>query len=431
MSPTPELAERIRWFIGLRWFAVAGIVVAAGAVAGLNLAVSWRQLFALSGLLAALNVVYLALSRRGVPPLPFTWLQIVADLIVLTLALHVAGGIENPFAFFYVFHVIIASILLPRRVSYLVAGLATLFFLAMAILEHTKALPHAELGFVRWQSGQYLVGASAVIASTLFSSSYLASTIMEGLRRKDEEMRRFNERLLQTEKLAAIGQLAAGIAHELNTPLASIAGYAEELGEIVRGADGKVVQYTDDIRSQTERCKAITQSLLNFARKSEIRVQAVDVNAVVREAIDYLRFKKRAPELRIETDLGEVPKVQADPGQLLQVFLSILINAADAIQGGGRISVRSRAGKEVQVVVTDTGAGIPDENLKKVFEPFFTTKDPGQGTGLGLSLSYGIVKQMGGSIDLKSKVGEGTEVTIALPVQEGSFIRDPHADPRP
>src|SRR5882672_9441532 len=415
MSPTPELAERIRWFIRLRWLAVAGILVAAGVVAGLRLAVSWRHLLCLAALLGALNVAYAALSRRGVPPLAFTWWQIVADLTVLTLALHVSGGIENPFAFFYVFHVIIASILLPRRVSYIVAGLATLFYLAMAALEHWRVLPHTDLGLVRWDNPRYLAAASAVIASTLFSASYLASTIMEGLRRKDEEMRRFNERLLQTEKLAAIGQLAAGIAHELNTPLASIAGYAEELGEIVRGSDGKIVQYTGVIRSQTERCKAITQSLLNFARKSEIRVQAVDVNAVVREAIDYLRFKKRAPQLRIETDLVDVPPVQADPGQLLQVFLSILINAADAVEGGGTITVRTRAGKEVQVAVSDTGMGIPPENLKKVFEPFFTTKEPGEGTGLGLSLSYGIVKQMGGTIDLKSKVGEGTEVTIALP----------------
>ncbi len=415
MSPTPELAERIRWFIRLRWLAVAGIVVAAGAVALLGLSISTVHLLGLAGLLGSLNLVYVALSRRGVPPLPFTWWQIVADLTVLTLALHVSGGIENPFAFFYVFHVIIASILLPRRVSALVAGLATLFFIAMVTLEHLRVIPHTELGFVRWENPHYLMGASAVLASTLFSSSYLASTIMEGLRRKDDEMRRFNERLLQTEKLAAIGQLAAGIAHELNTPLASIAGYAEELGEIVQGSGEKVVQYTGVIRSQTERCKAITQSLLNFARKSEIRVQAVDVNAVVREAIDYLRFKKRAPELRIETDLGEVPPLQADPAQLLQVFLSILINAADAVQGGGRIRVSSRAGKDVQVVVSDTGSGIPEENLKKVFEPFFTTKEPGQGTGLGLSLSYGIVKQMGGSIDLKSRVGEGTEVTIALP----------------
>src|SRR5262245_15294811 len=415
MYPTPELAERIRWFIRLRWLAVAGILFAAGVVASLRLPVPWTHLLGLAGLLGALNAVYAALSHGRIPPLPFTWLQIVMDLIVLTLALHVSGGIENPFAFFYVFHVIIASILLPRRVGYLVAALATLFFLAMAILEHLRILPHAELGFIRWENPRYLIAASFVLASTLFSSSYLASTIMEGLRRKDEEMRRFNERLLQTEKLAAIGQLAAGVAHELNTPLASISGYAEELGEITRGAGDKVVQYTGVIRSQTERCKAITQSLLNFARKSDIRVQAVDVNAVLREAIDYLRFKKRTTGLEIEADLADVPNVQADSVQLLQVFLSVLVNAADAIVGGGRITVRSRAEKDVQVTISDTGCGIPEENLKKVFEPFFTTKAPGEGTGLGLSLSYGIVKQLGGSIDLKSRVGEGTQVTIALP----------------
>ena len=110
-----------------------------------------------------------------------------------------------------------------------------------------------------------------------------------------------------------------------------------------------------------------------------------------------------------------MPTVQADSLQLLQVFLSVLVNAADAIVGGGRITVRSRAERDVLVTISDTGCGIPEENLKKVFEPFFTTKEPGEGTGLGLSLSYGIVKQLGGSIDLKSKVGEGTQVTIALP----------------
>jgi signal transduction histidine kinase len=414
MSPTPELAERIRWFIRLRWLAVAGIVIAASLVGSLKLAISWPHLLGLAGLLGGLNVLFAALSRRRMPPLAFTWWQIVMDLTVLTLALHVSGGIENPFAFFYVFHVIIAAILLPPRVSYLVAGLATIFFLAMALLEHLRVVPHAELGFVQWSSPRYLAAASTALAFSLFSSSYLASTIMEGLRRKDEEMRRFNEGLLQTEKLAAIGQLAAGIAHELNTPLASISGYAEELGEIARGAGDKVVQYTGVIRSQTERCKAITQSLLNFARKSELRIQPVDVNGVLREAIDYLRFKKRT-QLAIETDLGEIPPVKADPGQLLQVFLSILVNSADAIEGGGTIKVRSRASKDVQVTIADTGCGIPEENLKKIFEPFFTTKAPGEGTGLGLSLSYGIVKQLGGSIDLKSRVGEGTEVTIALP----------------
>lgn len=415
MSPTPELAERIRWFIRLRWLAVAGIVLAAVVGSSLGLSISWVKLCGLAALLGGLNVVFAALSGGKLAPVPFTWWQIVMDLSVLTLALHTSGGIENPFAFFYVFHVIIASILLPPRVSYLVAALATLCFVAMALAEYSRVVAHADLGLVRWDSRRYLVAASAAMASALFSSSYLASTIMEGLRRKDEEMRQFNERLLQTEKLAAIGQLAAGIAHELNTPLASISGYAEELEEIVQGAGEKIVQYSGVIRSQTERCKAITQSLLNFARKSELRIGPVDVNGVLREAIDYLRFKKRSAALQIETDFGVVPPVQADPGQLLQVFLSILINAADAVAGGGRITVRSWSGKDVQVTISDTGCGIPEENLKKIFEPFFTTKKPGEGTGLGLSLSYGIVKQLGGMIDLKSKEGEGTQVTIALP----------------
>src|SRR5258706_60958 len=205
MSPSPELGERIRWFIRLRWLAVAGILAAAGVVASLRLAIPWRNLLVLAGLLAGLNVVYAALSRRPVPPLPFTWWPILTDLTVLTLA----------------------SILMPPRVSYLVAALATMFFLAMAVSEHLRLIPHTELGFVRWDNPQHLAAAATALGSTLFSSSYLASTIMEGLRRKDEEMRRFNDRLLQTEKLPPIGQPAAGMPHGMNTPLPSIAGRPE------------------------------------------------------------------------------------------------------------------------------------------------------------------------------------------------------------
>lgn len=405
MAPSPELADRIRWFIRLRWWAAGGIVAAGGVARALDLPVRSDALLGAAVLLSAANVVFALLNRRPPNPLPFAWAQVVTDLVVLTFALHVSGGVENPFAFFFVFHVIIASILLPVRMAYLTAGIATACFGAMALL------PQQPTGFGRWT----VPLAVLVMATTLFLATYLASTIMESLRRKDEEMRRFNERLLQTEKLAAIGQFAAGVAHELNTPLASIGGYAEELAEISKGGGPQVEKYTGVIRSQTERCKAITQSLLNFARKSEVRIGPVDVDALLKEAVDYLRFKRG--KLTVEMDLGAPPAVQADAGQLLQVFLSLLMNAADALgSGGGRIRASSRAReKDVAVTISDTGCGIPPENLKKIFEPFFTTKEPGQGTGLGLSLSYGIVRQLGGTIDIRSEVGKGTDVSITLP----------------
>ena len=414
MASSPELAERIRWFIRLRWLAVAGLASAAALVASQDTPVSWESLLGLACVLGILNVVFLFLSRRPLPPVPFAWWQVVVDLTILTLALHGSGGIENPFIFFYVFHVIIASILLSVRMSYLVAGLATASFMAMALLEHFEIVSHAKLGFVEWNNLRYLSVVSAVMTSTLFLATYLASTIMEGLRRKEEEMGRVRDGLLQTEKLAAIGQLAAGVAHELNTPLASIAGYAEELAEIEKTDDEKMTRYTGVIRSQIERCKGITQSLLNFARKSEIRVQPVDVNKLLEEAIQYLRFKKRVEKIEIRSELGDVPPVQADPTQLLQVFLSVLVNAVDATEQGGEITVRSLVNGMVRVSVRDTGCGIPEENLKKVFEPFYTTKGPGLGTGLGLSLSYGIIRQLGGEIELKSEVGKGTEVVLSF-----------------
>jgi signal transduction histidine kinase len=416
VTPAPELEERIRWFIRLRWLAAAGIAAAALAAAGAGLPVLRGTLLGLAGLLAPLNAAFLRASGRRPRPLPFAAVQIAADLGVLTLALHASGGIENPCAFFYVFHVIIAAILLPPRVATFVAGLASACFVTLAGFEHIGFLPHVELGVLRWHDPRVLAVGCAVMIFTLFVAGYLASTIMEGLRRKDAEMRRFNERLLRTEKLAAIGQLAAGVAHELNTPLASIAGTAEELQAVVRGGGETVERYAGVIRSQTERCKGITQSLLNFARKGILEITSVDVNAVVREAADYLRFKRRGEGTGVILDLSEVPPVRADAGQLFQVFLSLLVNAADATEGGGRITARSRAaGGSAVVEIEDGGCGIPEENLKKVLEPFFTTKEPGRGTGLGLSLSYGIVTQLGGSLDLKSRVGAGTTVTVTLP----------------
>jgi signal transduction histidine kinase len=421
MDPSaPELAARIRWFIRLRWFAAAGILAAAAAASVAGFPVAWRPLALLAGGLALLNAVYLRVASRNVGPAGFAATQIAVDLAVLTLALHYSGGIENPCVFFYVFHVILAAILFPGRIAYLIAGLASALFLTLAGFEHLGWVEHVELGIVAWRDPRVLAGGVAVVSSTLFLAAYFAASIMEGLRGKEAEVRRFHEGMLQAEKMAAVGQLAAGLAHELNTPLGSIAGYAEELQAIVRGGGERVERYAGVIRSQTERCKGITQSLLDFARKGEVRLRTVDLREPLREAIAYLRFRRTQPGIVVETGLEPVPAVRADPGRLLQVFLSVLVNAVDAMEGGGRLIVRAReADGRALVEVSDSGCGISEENLKKVFEPFFTTKEPGRGTGLGLSLSYGIVTRLGGTIELESRVGRGTTVRISLPPDPG------------
>jgi signal transduction histidine kinase len=416
--------------VRLRWAAIGGIVlVALTAGPGLGLPVLWIPLVVIAGLLAGVNVAFEALVRRDAPPGLLAPAQIGVDLVALTFLLHYAGGIENPFIFHYVFHVIIGSILLPRGQSWLVGAGAAACVLLMAAGEASGLCPHHGLGLVKnWRDPLYIWGVTGVVVSTLFISVYLATTIMEGLRAKEGELRRMHESLAQTEKLAAIGQLAAGVAHELNTPLGSIAAYAEEMAELVsgNGVSDKVRGYSEVIRKQTERCKGITQGLLNFARPGTRQVYRVDVNYVIGEALETLRFRRRVEGVGIETRLaGSLPPVLAEPTYLLQVMLSVLVNALDAVGARGRIVVESAAENGVTVRVADDGCGIKAEHRSRVFEPFFTTKEPGRGTGLGLSMSRDILRRYGGTIDLASEEGKGTRVTIHLPSADERAAANP------
>ena len=414
-----DLLPRLAWLVRLRWVAIAGIVaVALVSGPGLNLLQSWRQAIVIAVVLAAANVAFRELVKREVQPNAAALVQIGVDLLALTFLLHYSGSVENPFLIYYVFHVIIGSILLSKAQSWLVAAGASACVILLALGEGVGACPHHGLGIVQnWQSPTYLSAVTGVVVSTLFISVYLATTIMQGLRSKEGELRAMNERLAQTEKLAAIGQLATGVAHELNTPLASIAAYAEEMSELVsgNGVGEKMRGYSETIRKQTERCKGITQGLLNFARPSAMAVYRVDVNYVVGEALEYVKFKRPVEGVALETRLApSLPQVLVDPTHLLQVLLSVVVNALDAVGPRGKVVIETMAERGVTLRVIDDGCGIPAENLARVFEPFFTTKEVGKGTGLGLSISRDLLKRYGGEISVGSS-GKGTTVTITLP----------------
>ena len=235
------------------------------------------------------------------------------------------------------------------------------------------------------------------------------------------------ERLLQSQKLAALGELSASIAHEINNPLAIIRQEAEIMGLTLKKAEPPEACDREELQEsvrmivqQVDRCAEIIRNLLDFARKREPVVQAVDLNRVVEDMTRLVEKEARNNNIDIERRYDpELPLIYSDAPELRQVALNLLSNAAQAIGKDGAITIITRpaGGNAVELVIEDTGCGISAENLEKIFEPFFSTKPPGQGTGLGLSISHGLIQQLGGSIRVRSAVGRGTSFTITLPQQ--------------
>jgi signal transduction histidine kinase len=234
--------------------------------------------------------------------------------------------------------------------------------------------------------------------------------------------------LIQAEKMSSIGVLATGIAHEINNPIASVAGYAEAMlrrlrddPTLVKNPELQVFpQYLGVIVRESYRCKAIIDQLLGFGRKSDGIAVDVDLNLLLQEITGLLRHHPTYRQVNMTTDLcPELPHVLADPSGLRQVFMNMLINAHQAIGEQGQVELatgRSNA-THVFIRIRDNGPGIGPDAIDKIWDPFFTTKEVGQGIGLGLALPYDIVKRHGGVMEVASRLGGGWEFTVLLPVR--------------
>ena len=225
--------------------------------------------------------------------------------------------------------------------------------------------------------------------------------------------------LVNSEKMASLGKLAAGIAHEINNPLGGILIYSSLLMEDLPKEDPKR-QDLARVVQEAGRCKEIVRSLLEFARQTEPTMEPVDINRAITDDLFFLENQALFHNIRIVKNLDpSLPLPTGNGGQLKQVFMNIIINAAEAMLGTGELTIATYPASDRNSILmefTDTGEGIPEENFSRIFEPFFTTKDVGKGTGLGLATSYGIIEDHGGKIFVKSKVGEGTTFTIELPI---------------
>ena len=233
------------------------------------------------------------------------------------------------------------------------------------------------------------------------------------------ELEEAQTQLIRKEKLASMGQLAAGVAHQLNNPLGTILLFSDiVLQDLPEDTQGR--EDVQMIAQEAHRAKEIVSALLDFARQQKVLAQPTALDWMLHEMVEHARKQPGYEHVQIvERIAPDIPQLEADPVQLSNVFVNLMDNAADAMTEGGTLTVEarpSRDGNSVVVQVRDTGCGIPAENIKQIFSPFFSTKPLGQGTGLGLSIAYGIVKMHRGTIQVESKVGEGTTFTVTLPV---------------
>ena len=256
------------------------------------------------------------------------------------------------------------------------------------------------------------------------------NVMASSLKQRDELLMEFTKsKIMESERLALIGQLAANVAHELNNPLQGIVTYSHLLLEKMPddGSD-KDSASIKRIVTQANRCRDIIRGLLDFSRQRKPDTTVCNINSVIQECVTFVENQATFQNIefveRFETDL---PMVVVDPSQMQQVFLNLIINAAEAMEEGGKLTLYTSSNtteNSIEISITDTGDGIPEEYLDKLFDPFFTTKEVGHGTGLGLAISYGIIKEHGGEISVESKVGEGSNFLIRLPLEKEESVLD-------
>lgn len=242
------------------------------------------------------------------------------------------------------------------------------------------------------------------------------------VKKKTDEIVKAHEQLIDAEKLASLGRMAAGVAHELNSPLTGILTFAHLVKERVPESNAEMHEDLNIIIEQANRCSKIIKGLLGFSRKGSTERLTINLNDLIENSVSIVRAQTKFCDISINADLDKsLPPVVADPNQIQQVIFNLYSNAADAVGERGTISISTRAIKAddrdyVEMEFSDTGPGIIPEHLTRIFEPFFTTKPVGKGTGLGLPVSYGIIKRHGGDILVKSKAGKGTTFLVRLPV---------------
>jgi signal transduction histidine kinase len=423
------LIGQLGWFIRLRW--IAGAAVVAGSLADARW-LHWypypHRTLAVGCVIVAYNVALrfvLGRARReplqDMPLLLLAWVQLLADMLCLTVLIVWTGGADSPLRGFFVFHMVFASLMLPRWTAFGGAFVAIVMMpTALVLTEPAPMTIYHRLELIGW-------------AMMLLMTVYLANNITRSLRRQrrrllrqnrdikrmTRQIRRHQRAIVQHEKMIAIGQMAAGITHEIANPLANM----DSLLQLAQRKPEKMnSEAMATLREQIARMNQIIAQMKAFAHPDNLHRQSAPLNEVIARVLEMVKFDRRMGKVKVVKQLSPAVGVfQFVPQAIQQVLVNLIANALDAMADRPEavLTVRTERKENWAIIeIGDTGHGIRPEHMHRLSEPFFTTKPVGQGTGLGLSISYNLVQKQGGNVSVKSQVGKGTTFIIRLPMGE-------------
>ena len=419
MSPEGDLKNKL-------WKLIAARILFSSLLLGSTLFLQFNRagsleaaplavLYGLTACIFILSAGYALALLRLRRYLVFAYLQTIVDTALVTVILLVTGGFSSPFSFLYLVVIVTSSLLLPRRGTVLVAALCSVQFGLMADFEY--------YGLLAWFDGPdnpsaYAAGWDQVVTQivTILAAcivvAFLSSFLADQAVRTRRELRIMEAHVKRVEKMAGVGEMAAGLAHEIKNPLAGLAGAIQLLREEIR-YDPDHDRLMQIILREADRLSALVGNFLLYARPPVGQSEPIDLHRALRETVE-LFGKKGTLNGRVSTTLKAEPGIWVgmDPGHLRQVLWNLLINAADAIEGPGRIRVELSAGKDRSAClkIADSGGGMPPETLASIFDPFFTTK--ANGTGLGLSIVHRILEAYDCRLDVESAPGQGTTFSL-------------------
>ena len=431
---TRLLIQQIVWLVRLRWIAAAVVILASGLD---WLWLHWYPMAPWMVVIGGLIIAYNAVLRQRLryyktnsgQHAPIVWLHILPDLWCLAILTTWTGGLQSPLIGFFVFHMVFTSMLFQPAHAYGVALSAMLML--MGCLAVSDSLPQTFIERLM------LVGWAVMLLVTI----YLTNHIMYALRRNHwhllarnrrvralvKQLRKQQEAMIQQEKMVGLGQMAAGVAHEVANPLASM----DSVLQLIQRNDKHLTpENIESLRQQVQRIKLTVRQLTDFAHPTDYHWERVSINDQVESALQMSRFDRRQRKVTIDKQLSSENRTcEVQPHALQQVLTNLLFNSLDALEEGQVYNPRLEVGTAFngqfcRIWISDNGPGIDPEHMPRLFEPFFTTKPVGKGTGLGLAISYNLIRRQGGRIEFDNEPGEGVTATIHLPInrEEGAVL---------